>query len=161
VALDALSTWDDTATQVFASEVRPQAIRWLEDPCGRPSSLTATWLPLALGEHARSATGIRSLLNKHQLTALTIDVAWLGGISTALEALSFAQAAQVPVYPHGRAFLPGVHLAAAFPGLIPAVEYQVRWEPRRQELSRVPASPKGGHVLLPPGPGLGYPQEGR
>jgi L-alanine-DL-glutamate epimerase-like enolase superfamily enzyme len=61
----------------------------------------------------------------------------------------------VPVHLHGRAFLPAVHLAAAFPHVSGAVEYQVVWEPRRQRALCGTLRPDGGHVTLPDRPGLG------
>ncbi len=46
----------------------------------------------------------------------------------------------IPIYPHGRSLLPGLHLAAAFPDAVPAVEYRLQWEPRRQCLYNTPPS---------------------
>lgn len=87
--------------------------------------------------------------------AFTFDVVWCGGITEARGWLGAALDARVPVHLHGRAFLPAVHLAAAFPDAAGAVEYQVVWEPRRQRALRGTLRPDGGHVVLPDRPGLG------
>ncbi|WP_338014366.1 enolase C-terminal domain-like protein [Streptomyces sp. CB02009] len=60
-----------------------------------------------------------------------------------------------PVFPHGRSLMPGLHLAAARPDRVLAVEYRQQWEPGRQHLHAHPVEPDCGHLTLPTAPGLG------
>lgn len=161
VAVDALGTWDVPFARAFVRRVDPGAIRWLEDPldCEDPYAYTEfasrCRVPLALGERTHGPAEILRLVGAVTPDAITIDIAWTGGLTPSLDVLAIARAAAVPVYPHGRTFLPALHLAAASPDIIPAVEYQIQWEPRRQALIGNPGVPNAGRVVVSDGPGFG------
>lgn len=87
--------------------------------------------------------------------ALTLDVVACGGLTRAIDLVEAARACGVPVYPHGRSFVPSVHLAAAFPDAVPAVEYRLQWEPARQRRYADPWLPTHGTANIPTAPGLG------
>ncbi|GAA2930983.1 MULTISPECIES: enolase C-terminal domain-like protein [Streptomyces] len=162
VAVDALGTWDHALAAEIAPLLSADAVLWVEDPLPRTDRAAytelrerAATLPVAFGERVPHAEEAAALLEHCQPTAFTYDVAWCGGITEARTWLAAAYDAAVPVHLHGRAFLPAVHLAAAFPHVVAAVEYQVVWEPRRQRALDDTLEPDDGHVLLPGGPGLG------
>ncbi|MFQ6197098.1 enolase C-terminal domain-like protein [Streptomyces sp. NPDC000405] len=163
VAIDALGTWDAVLGRAVARALPEGAVRWVEDPlpetdCQEYRELhdERSPLPVAFGERVTSAVGARRLLSDCRPAAFTFDVAWCGGITEALRLLDLARVASVPVHLHGRALVPAVHLAAAFPQVAGAVEYQLVWEPRRQRALAHPLQPDSdGHITLPDRPGLG------
>jgi L-alanine-DL-glutamate epimerase-like enolase superfamily enzyme len=159
VAVDALRTWEPTLYDTFARLADPAALVWLEDPlpgaCSHWQRPFAEELPVAIGEHLALGEDLAALLGPTVPAALCVDVVGCGGLTRALAICRAAQEAGVPVYPHGRSLVPGTHLAAAFPGLIPAVEYRLRWEPARQELLAGPIRPDAGFVSPHQAAGLG------
>ena len=95
-----------------------------------------------MGERLRLDEDPAALLSDVRPAALTIDVVGCGGLTRAVQITAAARQHGVPVYPHGRSMVPGIHLAAAFPDSIPAVEYRCQWEPRRQLLYRRAVDPR-------------------
>ncbi|MFF4802290.1 enolase C-terminal domain-like protein [Streptomyces sp. NPDC001351] len=160
IAVDAVGTWTPTVALAFAQAVDPTCLRWLEDPFPRHDEdtyelLAAAPLPLAVGERAHCDEDPSELIRYIRPSALTLDAVGCGGLTRAAQIIPVAQAQGVPVYPHGRSLLPGLHLAAAYPDAVPAVEYRLRWEPGRQRLYEMPLRPEHGHIHLPDNPGLG------
>ncbi|MGW2934853.1 enolase C-terminal domain-like protein [Streptomyces sp. NPDC001156] len=160
LAVDAVGTWTPAVALAFAQAADPACLRWLEDPLLRHDAdtyelLAASPLPLAVGERAHCDEDPAGLIQYIRPSALTLDAVGCGGLTRAAQIIPVAQAHGVPVYPHGRSFLPGLHLAAAYPDAVPAVEYRLRWEPGRQRLYEVPLRPEKGHIRLPDTPGLG------
>ncbi|ROQ70239.1 L-alanine-DL-glutamate epimerase-like enolase superfamily enzyme [Streptomyces sp. 840.1] len=162
VAVDALGTWGHLRAMEVAPLLAPEAVRWVEDPLALTDRCAYTHLRrrakglrVAFGERLSHVEDVRALLKHCRPEAFTFDAVWCGGITEALSWLGAAHDAGVPVHLHGRAFLPALHLAAAFPRAAGAVEYQVVWEPRRQRALRGTLQPDGGHVALPDRPGLG------
>ena len=162
VAVDALGSWGHLRAMEIAPLLAPEAVRWVEDPLALTDRCAYTHLRgrakglrVAFGERLSHVEDVRALLEHCQPEAFTFDAVWCGGITEALCWLSAAHDARVPVHLHGRAFLPALHLAAAFPHAAGAVEYQVVWEPRRQRALRGTLQPDGGHVALLDRPGLG------
>lgn len=157
-AFDAVFTWDASMTSRFANVVDRSMILWVEDPLPRSSSLEyralAEQLPLAVGERVGIDTEVAPILN-FSLRAFTIDVVGCGGLSSAVQLTRAAASAGTPVFPHGRSFIPALHLASAFPDAIPAVEYQVQWEPHRQAMYEEPWLPVDACLSVPDSPGLG------
>lgn len=139
VAVDALGTWGHTRSREVARRLNPEAVRWVEDPLPRTDLAAYTLLrrqtkglPVAVGERLSCLEEVAVLLRRCRPEAFTFDAVWCGGITEARDWVGVAHDAGVPVHLHGRAFLPAVHLAAAFPHAAGAVEYQVVWEPRRR-----------------------------
>ncbi|AYF30428.1 hypothetical protein CSH63_23865 [Micromonospora tulbaghiae] len=87
--------------------------------------------------------------------AFTFDVVACGGLTRAVDLVAAAAARGIPVYPHGRSFVPAIHLAAAHPGAVPAVEYRLQWEPGRQQRYALPWRPTKDVITIPRSPGLG------
>ncbi|MER7667965.1 enolase C-terminal domain-like protein [Kitasatospora sp. NPDC096128] len=159
-AVDAVGTWSPQLAAAVAGRVDQPMLAWLEDPLPEHylrvySQLAAAGVPVAVGERLRPDEDLDTLLDFAQPTALTIDVVGCGGLTHAVEITTSVREAGVPVYPHGRSMAPGIHLAAAFPDDVPAVEYRRQWEPRRQLLYAEPWIPKSGLLPAPEAPGLG------
>ncbi len=160
LAADAVGTWTPSVAMAFARSVDTASLRWLEDPLPRHDLdtyelLAATQLPLAVGERAHCDEDPAGLIQYVRPRALTLDVVGCGGLTRAAQILGEAQSQAISVYPHGRSLVPGLHLAAAFPDAVPAVEYRLQWEPRRQRLYDIPLQPEHGRIRLPDTPGLG------
>lgn len=160
IAVDAVGTWTPALTLAFAHRIDPSALIWLEDPLpyhdlqayGR---LARTRLPVAVGERLMLRDDPMTMLDEIRPVALTLDIVGCGGLTQAIDVLAAARARAVPVYPHGRSLVPGIHLAAAFPEAVPAVEYRLQWEPGRQHLYAHAWLPEQGRLRLPESPGLG------
>jgi L-alanine-DL-glutamate epimerase-like enolase superfamily enzyme len=157
-AFDALFTWDVGLARRFARDVDVSIIRWLEDPLvgwAAPGyHELGERLPLALGERLLAVDNPAPILAINP-AAFTVDVIGCGGLTRAVELIAAAHSAGIPTYAHGRSFIPALHLAAAFPHAVPAVEYQVQWMPRRQRLYAHRWVPQRGYIQLPDVPGLG------
>lgn len=160
LAVDAVGTWTPSLAMTFAQRCDPSHLLWLEDPLPNHGLdvyelLAAARLPLAVGEHAHCDEDPAGLIQYARPRALTLDVVGCGGLTRAVQILAVARSQAIPIYPHGRSLLPGLHLAAAFPDAVPAVEYRLQWEPVRQRLYAVHLQPMEGHFHLPDSPGLG------
>ncbi|MEV6598815.1 enolase C-terminal domain-like protein [Actinoplanes sp. NPDC051346] len=157
-AFDALWAWSASLTRHFGALAEPGDIVWLEEPHPHhdaPGYSTASaQVPLGLGERLRLSEE-PVLLALPALAAFTVDVVGCGGLTAAVNLVRRARDTGVPVYPHGRSLLPALHLAAAFPDAVPAVEYQVRWQPRRNQLVHHPADVNTGRITIARPMGLG------
>lgn len=160
VAFDAMGTWDPALSRAFAGRVDPDSVLWIEDPLPGTDlhayrAVAPGGLPLAFGERLGIGNDLNMLRSSVGPAALTIDVVGCGGLTRAVNIVTTAEAVGVPVFPHGRSLIPSVHLAAAFPRTVTAVEYQLQWEPFRQLLYAQPSPPTPGRLRLPTVPGLG------
>jgi L-alanine-DL-glutamate epimerase-like enolase superfamily enzyme len=159
-AFDALWTWNPPRITRFGQLVGPDEIVWLEEPLTHHDTPWYAQVPalspkLALGERVRHGDDPAALLGIGSLAAFTLDVVGCGGLTAAAHLTRQARAAGVPVYPHGRSLVPAVHLAAAFPDVVPAVEYQVQWQPHRDHLFHHPITAERGLLMAPQPLGLG------
>lgn len=159
-AVDAVGTWSPQLAAAVAILLDQPHLAWLEDPLPEHylrlySQLAAAGVPVAVGERLRPDEDLGTLLDLARPTALTIDVVGCGGLTRAVEITAVGHKAGVPVYPHGRSMVPGIHLTAAFPDTVRAVEYRRQWEPRRQLLYAEPWIPENGRFPAPEAPGLG------
>jgi len=155
VAVDAVRTWTPELYAVFARLADQEALFWVEDPFPATGGLPAEGVPVAIGECLAIGDDLSALLGPTVHAALCLDVVGCGGLTRALSVCGQAREAGVPVYPHGRSLIPGLHLATAFPDMVPAVEYRLRWEPARQELLTRPIRPDAGFITFPQATGLG------
>lgn len=159
LAVDAVGTWDH-ATVEHLQATSPGNLVWLEDPLPAGHAPITAGVPVALGEHATHPAGLLDLARRHPPAALTPDVLWLGGIDATRSALGTLGPVDPPIWLHGRAFAPALHLAAAYPGLIHGVEYQHHWWPRRMALLAEPFPVEPGQFTVLDRPGLGLTPKG-
>jgi L-alanine-DL-glutamate epimerase-like enolase superfamily enzyme len=159
VAVDALRTWSAELAAAFARSVDLGALIWLEDPLppGDPGyrALACSGVPVAVGEHLLLGDDLSALLAAGRPAGLCLDVVGCGGLTRAVALTEQARRLRIPIYPHGRSLIPAVHLAAAFPETVPAVEFRLRWEPARQDLLAAPLIPDNGRLAVPTAAGLG------
>jgi L-alanine-DL-glutamate epimerase-like enolase superfamily enzyme len=159
VAVDALRTWSPVLAGAFARHLDREALVWLEDPLpGHDAGywhLASARLPLVVGELLVLGEELAPLLSGTAPVGLCLDVAGCGGLTRAAAVTRQAARLGIPVYPHGRSLVPGVHLAAAFGRAVPAVEYRLQWEPARQQLLDEPLIPQHGLLDIPQAAGLG------
>ncbi|HUZ51399.1 MAG TPA: enolase C-terminal domain-like protein [Streptosporangiaceae bacterium] len=157
-AFDAVFTWDHPLADLVADKLDPANVLWLEDPLPdydlEPYRSLASKTPLALGERLLVHADGHALLGLKP-RAFTLDVVGCGGLTRAVDLVIAAYALGISVYPHGRSFIPAVHLAAAYPDAIPAVEYRLQWEPVRQRGYARPWLPAHAAITIPGSPGLG------
>jgi L-alanine-DL-glutamate epimerase-like enolase superfamily enzyme len=157
-AFDAVFTWDAALAERMAEWIDPESVLWLEDPLQSfvPNAYRAlaAVTPLALGERLLVHDDARALLDIRP-KAFTLDVVACGGLTRAIDLVIAAGAQGILVYPHGRSLVPALHLAAAYPDTIPAVEYRLQWEPTRQQQYLQPQQPSEGVIAVPRAPGLG------
>ena len=159
IAVDAVGSWTH-ATVEHLQPAPPESLVWLEDPLPAGHDTIVTEIPVALGEHATDPTGLVDLARRHRPAALTPDVLWLGGIDATRTALRTLDSPAAPIWLHGRAFAPALHLAAAHPDLIHGMEYQHYWWPRRMALLAEPFPAEPGQLTVPDRPGLGLTPKG-
>ncbi len=157
-AFDAVFTWNPALAGLLINQWDPAVAIWLEDPLpehdlGAYRPLAAK-VPLAVGERLHLHADAQEMFDLAP-RAFTLDVVACGGLTRAVELVNAAYALGVPVYPHGRSIVPAIHLAAAFPDAIPAVEYRLQWEPTRQQGYAHPWEPTDGMITVPRSPGLG------
>jgi L-alanine-DL-glutamate epimerase-like enolase superfamily enzyme len=158
-AFDAVFTWDTELLDAFASRADGTPLLWIEDPlCATDHAAYRrhwpTTLPISFGERLHLWESHEDVLALRP-AGLILDVVGCGGLTRSLALTAAAADAGVRVFPHGRSFIPGVHLAAAFPSRVGAVEFRLRWEPLRQLLYRDSWRPQRGQIALPTTPGLG------
>jgi L-alanine-DL-glutamate epimerase-like enolase superfamily enzyme len=159
VAVDAVGTWSLQLAEDFARRVDREALIWLEDPLpGHDAgyrNLASARLPVAVGEFFVQGEELAPLLSEAAPIGLCLDVVGCGGLTRAVAITRHAARLGIPVYPHGRSLLPGMHLAAAFGLAVPAVEYRLQWEPARQQLLDNPLISRCGLLQIPQAAGLG------
>lgn len=159
-AVDAVGTWNADLAGEIAGRLQQPLPLWLEDPLPEHNieayrRLSCSGLPLALGERMGLGADLPRLLDEARPAALIVDAVGCGGLTRACELVATTRQAGVPVYPHGRSMVPGIHLAAAFPDCVAAVEFRRQWEPRRQRTLAEPWLPEHGFLPAPLSAGLG------
>lgn len=163
VALDGYTSWDlPSALELCQILADSSHVAWIEDVLPTPDlsayeaiRIQFPTVPLALGEQFCDVIDLITVVDRGIVSAITPDVVWIGGITPAIVLLDAARKRGIPAYLHGRGYVPALHLAAAFPDTVHAVEHRLRWEPRRQRLLTKPYQPCRGSVLVPEQPGLG------
>lgn len=159
LAFDGHGTWSAESTPLLGELSRADHLWWLEDLL--PTSTAEAYrdvasasTKVAVGERLADVPAAIQIMNETAVSTLTPDVVWLGGITPTRVLLRDTSARNLPVFLHGRAYLPALHLAAAFGDTTEGVEFRVQWEPRRQRLYHRPTLPRQGAASIS-GVGLG------
>jgi L-rhamnonate dehydratase len=159
--VDILCAWSADHAEVFLAESAPLELAWVEEPV-RSNELAAyrrlaagSATPLAAGEHAYSRHDVVNLLDCG-VAVLQPDGSWCGGLSTLAQMIDDVAAAGRSVFPHGAGLLPALHVAMHQPSqVLPAIEFHLTVEPRRQAFWRNKYVPREGCLAAPTAPGLG------
>ncbi len=143
-------------------ELRPM---WYEDPL-RMDNLdalsqfkAATHIPTCASETVATRWAFREMLERHAVSIVMLDIAWVGGLSEARKIANLAEAHHLPFAPHDCTgpvtLMASVHLCMHGPNAL--IQETVRafnhgWYPRLvTALPRIEA----GYVYAPTVPGLG------
>jgi L-rhamnonate dehydratase len=159
--VDALCGWTTEYDEQFMVECRSLDLAWLEEPV--PANDLAAYrrlaahhlTPLAAGEHAYSRRDIANLIDCGVLV-LQPDAGWCGGLLALGGAIRAAADAQCRVFPHGGGLLPALHVSALHADtVVPAIEFHLTVEPKRQAFWLNKVQPMDGCLPMPTAPGLG------
>jgi L-rhamnonate dehydratase len=163
--LDCWMAFDIDYAVRLAERLRPYDVKWMED-CLIPEDFDGfselrrriPWMGLATGEHWYTSLPFFSAAARRQVDVLQPDVHWVGGITATVKICHLAEAAGIPVIPHGGMNSPyGQHVCYAMPN-IPWGEFFMGSAPGvpLHESVAVPgmAVPQDGY--LTPSSGLGF-----
>ena len=159
------SLWNLPAAQRIARALEEFEPMWFEDPI-RMDNLDAlaqfkasTRIPTCASETAATRWAFREMLERHAVSIVMLDIAWVGGISEARRIASMAEAHHLPFAPHDctgpATLMASVHLCMHAANAM--TQEVVRaflsgWYPRLvTTLPRI----EEGFVYLPEGAGLG------
>jgi L-alanine-DL-glutamate epimerase-like enolase superfamily enzyme len=161
VALDAWTSWDADYAIRASRALEPLHLAWLEevlpvdDAAGYRRLRQNTRLPLAAGEHTVTLGAAQQLIDLGVLDYLQVDPVWCGGVTATLRHAALAEAAGLPLLPHG-CNPATIQVCASLPRtLVP----QMSWVPFCVErdfnaLAQVPV-PRCGALPIPDSPGMG------
>lgn len=164
IMLDAWMSWDVPYTLHMAERLADYAPRWIEEPVlpdkrdsyAEIARRIGNRIAVAGGEHEYTRWGIHDLLKARAVQVCQPDTYWAGGITEMVKIATLASAYDVPLIPHGHSVPANAHLSFAQPaGVVPMLEYLVKWNILHQWFLARPVRPVGGAVAPPTGPGLG------
>lgn len=163
VMFEILGKWNIQQTKQFCNALASYSnIGWIEEPIPSEMLLTCAnhlrniLIPIAAGEHIYNRYEAHSLLVENIVDFLQLDIGWCGGITEGIRIAALSSTVGIPIIPHGHNFLPGLHLAFAYPpDIVPMLEYHITLEPRRQCFYKCPIKPIGGSISPPSDIGLG------
>ncbi|WP_035753815.1 enolase C-terminal domain-like protein [Parafrankia discariae] len=159
LAFDGHGTWSAESIPILGELSRADHLWWLEDllstsTAGAYRNVASTNTKVAVGERLVDVPAAIQIVRETAVSTLTPDVVWLGGITPTTRLLRDTNFRKLPVFLHGRAYLPALQVAAAFDDTVGAVEFRIQWEPRRQRLYQRPSLPRQGAADIG-GVGLG------
>jgi L-alanine-DL-glutamate epimerase-like enolase superfamily enzyme len=164
VFVDANQAWDLEEAIAFAPALQQHGVSIVEEPLAgdRLEELEEfhrrTGLLVATGENVYGAAALAPYVRSPAVAVVQPDVSKTGGLTEAVEACQLAAEADTAVWPHmysgAVGFAATLQLAACGPN-VEQVEYDVRANPLRDPLLKVPPVPRSGLVDLPSRPGLG------
>lgn len=165
--LDCWMAFDLEFAVRLAERLRPYGLRWIED-CLIPEDFPGfmemrrrlPWQPLAAGEHWYSPLPFFQAASQHMVDVLQPDIQWVGGVTATVKICHIAEAAGIPVMPHGGMNdCYGQHTCYAMPN-IPWGEFFVGSAPGvplSEGYRRTPgmATPDNGRLVPSDAPGFG------
>ncbi|WIM10363.1 mandelate racemase/muconate lactonizing enzyme family protein [Enhydrobacter sp.] len=156
-----------------ARAIAPFDIHWIEEPLppgdfeGYAELRARSPIPIAAGEAHHTIRDFRALIDGRCLDIVQPSIPGVGGITEAKRIATLALAANLRLAPHVWGGAVGLAAACHFIAAQPAsphvdhpphpqmLEYDMSDNALRTQLLETPLELKEGHVLLPPGPGLG------
>lgn len=159
--LDVFGAWNAPEAETFLTAVASLKLAWVEEPVAARELVAYRWLaarsstPLAAGEHSYGLADIANLIDCG-VRVLQPDAAWCGGLAVFRAMVDMAASSGCTVFPHGGGLLPALHVSTCYPDqVVPAIEFHLTVEPRRQALWRRKYVPIDGYLIAPSEPGLG------
>jgi galactonate dehydratase len=162
--LDAHSHFDLRRGLELAKRVEPLKLFWLEEvvPANPPDGLAAinraATMPTAGGEAILGVRGFYPYIAAKAVDIVMPDVKYCGGMLELKKIAAMAEAAGMPVAPHGPASPVGNMAAAQVCATLPnfqILEYSFGEVPWRAELVDPPESLSAGYMTVSNRPGLG------
>ena len=159
------SLWNLPMAMRIARALEEFEPMWYEDPL-RMDNLdalsqfkAATRIPTCASETVATRWAFREMMERHAVSFVMLDIAWVGGLSEARKIANMAEAHHLPFAPHDCTgpvtLMASVHLCMHGPNAL--IQETVRafnagWYPRLvTTLPRI----ENGFVYAPEGPGLG------
>lgn len=166
VAMEFHGYWDLSCAIEIAQALEPLKPMWLEEMLPQDNMAAyrelaaSTRLPLCISERLMTHFHYRELLENRAARIAMPDLSWCGGFSAARKIAAMAEAAYVPVAPHNCGgpvlHFASIHFAAAVSNLRILETVRRHYLDEYEGLLTGMAVPSaGGHLGLPPGPGLG------
>ncbi|MGH2397763.1 MAG: mandelate racemase/muconate lactonizing enzyme family protein [bacterium] len=162
--LDANGAYDEKTAILFARQLTPYHIFWLEEPVpasdleGCRAVRRAVRIRIAGGEALHTRYGFEPWLAGRALDVAMPDLGRCGGITEALAVAAMASACRIAVSPHcwscSIALAASVQLAAALPHC-EVMEFDAHPDPLRDALIGNQLTPRAGVIPLPDLPGIG------
>ena len=149
IMLEIGRSWTAAYLEEFCGAARDLPITWIEEPLLNDycrGYFKSYHFPLAVGEHTRSANDFERLLRLPGVFFIQPDAVACGGISLLAECRDRTADANLMFAPHGRAFLPALHVAAGSRGPV-VLEYNPVLEAERQSHMGISVQPVNGTVI--------------
>jgi L-alanine-DL-glutamate epimerase-like enolase superfamily enzyme len=162
--LDVNCPWSLDEARLFAGELRPVKLKWLEEPLWPPENFGGLaelrrtgGIPIAAGENIYTLMDFERLLATKAVDFIQPSPAKMGGISELRKVFPLASVHNIPVMPHsfydGPGLLAAIHATAALSATNSMIEW--RWFDLEATIYGDALSPNSGRISVPQGPGLG------
>jgi L-alanine-DL-glutamate epimerase-like enolase superfamily enzyme len=158
--VDANGSYTPDQAVRMARELERHDVFWFEEPLpsddytGHATVAAASSVPVATGENESTLFGFRDLLRAGGIGVLNPDAEIVGGVTAFMKVAALAEAADIPIAPHGRQEL-HVHLACAAPTGFMAEYYRPTVDPIAHELNPLQPELRDGNLFPPQRPGHG------
>ncbi len=158
--VDANGSYSAAQAVRMAGELAQHDVYWFEEPvppddyAGIAQVARSSSVPVATGENESTLYGFRDLIAAGGIGFLNPDAEIAGGVSEFMKIAALAQAANVPIAPHGRQEL-HVQLVCAAPTGVMAEYYRPSVDPLAFELNPAQPELRDGHLHVPDRPGHG------
>ena len=162
--VDAGCPWTLTEASVFARELKPVGLKFLEEPLWPPENFDGlaelrrtSDLPISSGENVSTLMEFERMLTARAVDFVQPSPAKMGGISELRKVFPLAATHNVPVMTHsfydGPGLLAAIHATAALGTAESMVEW--RWFDLEALVYGDALAPTAGRISVPQGPGLG------
>ncbi|OBH95733.1 mandelate racemase/muconate lactonizing enzyme family protein [Mycobacterium sp. E2733] len=162
--VDAGCPWTLTEADVFAQELKPVGLKFLEEPLWPPENFVGlaelrriSGIRISSGENVSTLMEFERMLAARAVDFVQPSPAKMGGISELCKVFPLAAARNVPVMTHsfydGPGLLAAIHATAALGTPDSMIEW--RWFELEAAVYDDALAPTAGQVSVPLGPGLG------
>ena len=165
IMLECHSLWSLPAAVQIARALEPYNLYWIEDPvpANGVASLASfkrqTGARVTASETIATRQGFRELMAAGAVDIVMLDIAWVGGLTEAKAIAGMAEAWHLPVAPHDctgpLAFATAVQFTLSVPNVLCQESVRAFHSGWYRELAEDLPEIEDGHILPPPGDGLG------
>lgn len=161
LGLDVHRNLDPNEAIVFAREIAPLRILYIEDPVA-PESLEGLRyaarhidIPIANGERCHTLFQFKDLLDTGTCALIRPDLSLAGGFTQCRKIAALAEAAFVGIFPHLMGSPVNLAAYAQFGAAIPNYVLMESGTTNLNAIVDAPLVPEGGYVAVPDRPGIG------